>query len=114
MPVQVYLNDLPENHHSLALQTVYDGLLQYEDVYIMVAGKDFTFQVFPNSTIDIAYSNMTIMILPSPPTPRSDNVLFLATPEKMKTDEGKQWLAAFTKHWTSFLTQRQKELKTNG
>lgn len=43
MPIQVFLNDLPENHHSLAIAAVTEGLTPlFEDVYIMVAGKDFT------------------------------------------------------------------------
>ena len=43
MPIQVFLNDLPENHHSLVISTVSEGLSPYfEDVFIMVAGKDFT------------------------------------------------------------------------
>ena len=43
MPIQVFLNDLPENHHSLAISTVTEGLSPlFDDVYIMVAGKDFT------------------------------------------------------------------------
>lgn len=43
MPIQVFLNDLPENHHSLVIQTVTEGLApHFEDVFIMVAGKDFT------------------------------------------------------------------------
>ena len=43
MPIQVFLNDLPENHHSLVIQTVSEGLTPlFEDVFIMVAGKDFT------------------------------------------------------------------------
>lgn len=43
MPIQVFLNDLPENHHSLAINAVTEGLAPlFEDVYIMVAGKDFT------------------------------------------------------------------------
>lgn len=42
MMIQVMLNDLPENHHSLAIAAVTEGLSAYEDVFIMVAGKDFT------------------------------------------------------------------------
>ena len=84
MPIQVFLNDLPENHHSLAIAAVTEGLTPlFEDVFIMVAGKDFTEQVFPAGTVDMAYSNMTLMILPQPPTPRTDNVFFLATPDKL-------------------------------
>ena len=84
MPIQVFLNDLPENNHSLVIQTVTDGLLpQFEDVFIMVAGKDFTQQVLPTGSIDFAFSNMTLMILPLPPSPRTDNIFFLATPEKL-------------------------------
>jgi hypothetical protein len=43
MQIQVFLNHLPENNHSLAIQTVSDGLIpQFEDFFIVVAGKDFT------------------------------------------------------------------------
>jgi hypothetical protein len=72
MPIQIFLNDLPENHHSLAIAAVTDGLTPlFDDIFIMVAGKDFTEQVFPAGTIDLAFSNMTLMILPLPPSPRS-------------------------------------------
>ena len=84
MPIQIFLNDLPENHHSLAITAVSEGLSPlFDDIYIMVAGKDFTEQVFPAGTVDFAFSNMTLMILPIPPTPRTDNVFFLATPDKL-------------------------------
>lgn len=59
MSIQIILNDLPENHHSLAIAAVSDGLAMYDDIYIMVAGKDFTSQVFASNSIDLAYSNMT-------------------------------------------------------
>jgi hypothetical protein len=52
----------------------------------MVAGKDFTQQVFPTGSIDFAFSNMTLMILPLPPSPRTDNIFFLATPEKLASE----------------------------
>jgi hypothetical protein len=42
MVIQIMLNDLPENHHSVAIAAVSDGLQAYDDIYIMVAGKDFT------------------------------------------------------------------------
>jgi hypothetical protein len=43
MPIQVFLNDLPENHHSVAINAVSEGLTPlFDDIYIMVAGKDFT------------------------------------------------------------------------
>jgi hypothetical protein len=100
------LNDLPENHHTLAIQSVTEGLREYEDVFIMVAGKDFSQQVFPNNTIDLAFSNMTLMILPLPPSVRTDNVFFFSTPEKLNSDLGKIWIEGFTKHWTQFVTNR--------
>lgn len=115
MPIQIFLNDLPENHHSLAIAAVTDGLTpEFDDIFIMVAGKDFTEQVFPSGTIDLAFSNMTLMILPLPPSPRTDNVFFLATPEKLQSEQGKEWVAGFNKHWTAFVTNRQKELRVNG
>lgn len=115
MPIQVFLNDLPENHHSLAIAAVTDALSPlFDEVFIMVAGKDFTEQVFPAGSLDLAYSNMTLMILPLPPTPRTDNVFFLSSPEKLQSEEGKAWVAGFNKHWTAFVTNRMKELKENG
>lgn len=111
----MFLNDLPENHHSLAIQAVTEALCPiFDDVFIMVAGKDFTEQVFPSGTIDLAYSNMTLMILPQPPTPRTDNIFFLSSPEKLKSEEGQAWVAGFYKHWSSFVTNRMKELRENG
>jgi hypothetical protein len=111
----VFLNDLPENHHSLAIAAVTEGLSPlFEDVYIMVAGKDFTEQVFPAGSVDMAFSNMTLMILPLAPTARTDNIFFLSTPEKLQSEEGKAWVAGFTKHWTAFVTNRQKELRESG
>jgi hypothetical protein len=89
MIIQVMLNDLPENHHSLAIAAVSEGLSHYEDVFIMIAGKDFTQQVFPSNTIDIGYSNMTAHIIPKAPCTRDENVFFLATPDKIQTDWGK-------------------------
>ena len=70
--------------------------------------------MFPAGTIDFAFSNMTLMILPLPPTPRTDNIFFLATPEKLKSDEGTAWVNGFNNHWTAFVTNRQKELREGG
>lgn len=79
----------------------------------MVAGKDFTQQVFACNSIDFAYSNMTVQILPKPPCPRDDNVFFLANSENIQTEWGKKWVEAFEKHWSAFISNRQKELKPN-
>ena len=114
MIIQVMLNDLPENHHALAIQAVSEGLQNYEDVFIMIAGKDFSQQVFPSNTIDIAYSNMTAHIIPKAPCARDENVFFLCTPDKVETEWGKKWQEAFNSHWTSFVSNRQKELKKHG
>lgn len=62
----------------------------------------------------MAYSNMTAHIIPKAPCPRDENVFFLATPEKVQTDWGKKWVDAFNEHWTSFIKNRQKELKPHG
>jgi hypothetical protein len=80
----------------------------------MVAGKDFTTQVFPSKTIDIGFSNMTAHIIPKAPCPRDDNVFFLINEEIKETEVGQQWVEAFKKHWTSFVSSREKELKPNG
>jgi len=48
VPIIIYLNDLPDNHHALALQTVTDGLKPLpSNVFIYLAGCDFLQQVFP-------------------------------------------------------------------
>ncbi|CDW86981.1 sam dependent carboxyl methyltransferase [Stylonychia lemnae] len=114
MTIQIILNDLPENHHGLAISAVSQGLSLYDDIYIMVAGKDFTKQVFPNNSVDIAYSNMTAQIIPQAPCPRDENVFFLANSKNIQSEWGEKWVQAFEKHWESFISNRQKELKTNG
>jgi len=44
----IYLNDLPSNHHEVALTTVTEGLYSMlspssmADIFIYIAGKDFT------------------------------------------------------------------------
>lgn len=114
LTIQIYLEDLPENRFDLAFQSVQKGLAEFDNLFIMAAGKDFTVQVFPTGTIDIAFSSLTCMILPQAPAPLTDNVFFLATPENVKTEFGKQWVAGFKKHWASFLGSRQKELRKHG
>ena len=57
---------------------------------------------------------MTLMILPLPPSPRTDNIFFLAHPEKLASEEGQAWLEGFKRHWTAFVTNRQLELREGG
>jgi hypothetical protein len=57
---------------------------------------------------------MTLMILPLPPTPRTDNIFFLAHPDKLASEEGQAWLEGFKRHWTAFVTNRQLELREGG
>lgn len=114
LTIQVYLEDLPENRFDLAFQAVQEGLKDVPNLFIMAAGKDFTVQVFPTGTIDIAFSSLTAMILPQAPAKLSDNVFFLATPELVKSDFGQQWIGGFKKHWAAFLGSRQKELRKHG
>jgi hypothetical protein len=42
LAIQVYLEDLPENRFDIAFQAVSKGLEEFENLYIMAAGKDFT------------------------------------------------------------------------
>lgn len=114
LTVQIFLEDLPENRFDIAFQAVSKGLEEFDNLFIMAAGKDFTVQVFPSQTIDIAFSSLTAMILPQAPAQMSDNVFFLATPELVKTPFGEQWVAGFKKHWAAFLQSRQKELRKHG
>lgn len=114
LTIQIYLEDLPENRFDIAFQAVSKGLEEFDNLFIMAAGKDFTVQVFPSGTIDIAFSSLTAMILPQAPAPLHDNVFFLATPELVKTEFGQKWIAGFKKHWAAFLGSRQKELRKHG
>lgn len=57
---------------------------------------------------------MTAHIIPLAPCPRDENVFFLADEEKLDTEWGKKWLESFKKHWTAFVSNRQKELKKHG
>ena len=56
--------------------------------------------------MDIAFSNLTAMILPEAPVAIENNIFFLATPEVLATSWGKQWVEAFNKHWENFVTKR--------
>ena len=44
MPIQIYLNDLPECRFVITFKTVLDGLQlnSLKDVFIVAVGKDFT------------------------------------------------------------------------
>jgi salicylate 1-O-methyltransferase len=88
MPIIVYLNDMPDNHHSLAIDTVTKGLAKYANVFVYVAGYDFTHQIFPENSIDISFSSLTAMILPEAPVPIENNLFFLAAPETLETAWG--------------------------
>ena len=114
LTIQIYLEDLPENRFDIAFQTVQEGLKDFENIFIMAAGKDFSVQVFPTGTIDIAFSSLTAMILPQAPAPLVDNVFFLATPELVQTPFGQTWVSAFKQHFSTFLNARQKELRKHG
>lgn len=42
LTIQVFLEDLPENRFDIAFQAVSKGLEEFENIFIMAAGKDFT------------------------------------------------------------------------
>lgn len=42
LTIQVYLEDLPENRFDIAFQAVSKGLEDFDNLFIMAAGKDFT------------------------------------------------------------------------
>lgn len=42
MPIQIYLNDLPECRFDLTFNTVSDALKDFSNIYLMAVGKDFT------------------------------------------------------------------------
>ena len=80
----------------------------------MAAGKDFSTQVFPNKFLDISFSSLTAMIMPTAFAPLEDNLFFLANPENIDTEAGKKWVEGFNKHWKNFMNARQAELKKDG
>ncbi|CDW77410.1 sam dependent carboxyl methyltransferase [Stylonychia lemnae] len=112
--IHVYLEDLPENRFDLAFMTVQEGLKDYKGVFIMAAGKDFSQQVFPNKFLDVSFSSLTAMILPSHPAPLDDNLFFLVNTENAETERGQKWIEGLTKHWAQFMHSRKAELKKDG
>ena len=67
MPIMIYLNDMPKNHHEIAINTVTEGLFGAEsqleeslreNIHLYVVGKDFTKTMFPVEYVDFGYSNM--------------------------------------------------------
>jgi hypothetical protein len=87
MPIVIYLNDLPSNHHEVALTTVTDGLLKQNslnEVHIYIAGKDFTKSVFPPSFLDFAFSYMALSTLFTIPAPWP-NCYFQGSPANLST-----------------------------
>ena len=81
MPIQIYLNDLPECRFDVTINTVTKGLqldTLLKNVYVSAVGKDFTTQVFPKKLIDIGFSTLTVMIISCPPAPLIDNIFFIA------------------------------------
>ena len=116
MPIVIYLNDLPSNHHEVALNTVTEGLLKeqsFNQVYIYIAGKDFTKSVFPPSFLDLAFSNMALSTLFSIPAPWP-NCYFQGSSTNLSTPQGKDWHSAFKAHFTNFMQLRSLELKPHG
>jgi len=85
MPIQIYLNDLPECRFDVTINTVTKGLeldTQLKNVYVSAVGKDFTTQVFPKRHIDIGFSTLTVMIISCQPAPITDNIFFIASEKK--------------------------------
>lgn len=117
MPIQIYLNDLPECRFDVTIKAVNQGLqidTVLKNVYVSAVGKDFTSQVFPRKHIDIGFSTLTVMIISHPPTPITKNIFFLATEELVKTQDGQKWVEALKKHFHEFLENRVKELRPQG
>lgn len=82
MPIQIYLNDLPECRFDKTIKSVNQGLqidTVLKNVFVSAVGKDFTTQVFPKKHIDIGFSTLTVMIISHPPTPITKNIFFIAT-----------------------------------
>jgi hypothetical protein len=42
MPIQIYLNDLPECRFDLTFKTVSAALKGFSNIYLIAVGKDFT------------------------------------------------------------------------
>ncbi len=42
LTIQIFLEDLPENRFDIAFQAVSKGLEEFDNLFIMAAGKDFT------------------------------------------------------------------------
>lgn len=123
LPILIYLNDLPSNHHEIAINTVTNGLFGEqsgmmkpkcrEGVYIYIAGKDFTKKVFPEGYVDFGFSNMAAATLPNFPS-NLTNCYFMSTDKVVSTTDGQIWVESFRDFLTTFMKSRLSELKKGG
>lgn len=119
LPIAIYLNDLPENHHEIAIKTIEKGLNDHlpeslnHDIFLYVAGKDFTKQVFPEGFVDFGFSAMAATTLPQA-AGELTNSYFVSSPKVLATEAGQRWENAFTEFYTAFIRQRSTELKRGG
>jgi SAM dependent carboxyl methyltransferase len=120
--ITIYLNDLPENHHTIAIKTVSAGLFgkdstlsesERANVFIYVAGHDFTKPVFPKQFVDFGFSNMAANTLSNSPSPLT-NCYFFASDKVVATEGGQKWVQAFEDFIARFMQARSSELKTGG
>lgn len=119
MQILIYLNDIVENHHAIAIKTVRNGLFddastlspsEKKDVFIYVAGADFTKPVFPRAYVDFAFSSMAMCSLPWSPSPLT-NAGFFGSKEVLATEDGQIWMKALSESYVNFLKARETELK---
>jgi hypothetical protein len=93
LPIAIYLNDLPENHHEIAIKTITNGLNEHLDpsinnnIFLYVAGKDYTKQVFPDGFVDFGFSSMAATTLPESAGDLT-NSYFVSTPKVLATETG--------------------------
>lgn len=122
IPVTIYLNDLPSNHHEIAITTVTAGLFgpdsQLEEAYrdqvhVYLAPHDFTKAVHPSDFVDFGFSNMAAATLPNSPTPLT-NCYFFASEAVLGTPGGQAWVEAFDSFLSKFMQARSQELKPTG
>jgi hypothetical protein len=108
LPIAIYLNDLPENHHEIAIKTISNGFNENLDasmnhnIFLYVAGKDYTKQIFPEGFVDFGFSSMAATTLPESAGDLT-NSYFVSTPKVLATETGQRWEAAFTKFYTTFI-----------
>ena len=114
LPITIYLTDTPSNDFTRAMKTVTEGLQNFSDICIFSSGKTFYDRLFPQKSIDLFLSFTSLHWCSKRPTKDLKNLIHFLTEENIHTPSSQIMLQVALEDWKSFVTNREKELKSNG